>query len=78
MYTDLMDAYGKFRSEKNWKNLKNLYKNAFHTPGISVWKLFRFAKNLLTGRYEKLYRNYQRKWETVMDIKDMESKVVDK
>lgn len=58
MYTDLMDAYGKFRSEKNWKNLKNLYKNAFFTPGISVWKLFRFAKNILTGKYERLYRNY--------------------
>lgn len=58
MYTDLMDAYGKFRSEKNWKNFKNLYKNAFCTSGISAWKLFRFAKNLLTKRYEKLYKNY--------------------
>lgn len=58
MYTDLMDAYGEFRKNKNLKNLVNLYNNAFTHPGISVWKLFRFTKNLIIGRYEKLYKYY--------------------
>ena len=57
-YSDLMDAYGEFRKEKNWNNLKKMYQNAFTYDGISIWKLYRFAKNLITGKYEKLYKEY--------------------
>lgn len=57
-YTDLMESYGEFKKKKNLKNLKNLYCNAFYTEGITAWKLYRFIKNLITGRYKKLYEKY--------------------
>ena len=57
-YTDLMESYGKFQKDKTFRNLKNLYSKAFHTDGISAWKLYRFLKNLVTGRYKKLYEKY--------------------
>ena len=58
MYTNLMDAYGTFKKKKSLKNLINLYNNAFTHSGISLWKLCRFLKNLVTGKYEKLYKYY--------------------
>lgn len=56
-YTDLMDAYREFEKKKNWKTLKNLYRNAFN-GGLPVWKIYRFIKNLVTGRYKRLYEKY--------------------
>lgn len=57
-YTDLMEAYGEFEKKKSWNNLKRLYSNAFYTDGLSIWKIYRFTRNLISGRYKKLYEKY--------------------
>lgn len=50
-------AYKAWRSNKSFANFFRIVEDGY-TGGWYIWRIWRTARNILSGRYEELYRRF--------------------
>ena len=58
----LMMAYLSWRKKKSIKNFSILVEDGF-IGGLLVWRIGRVIKNIISGKYERLYEKYWKEYD---------------